>query len=160
MVYWRLQAAPDYSYYAYCVLCMETQIEDSRGITAEMGKRLLKKPDATVDSVLKVRSNILNGIIHAASFVDTNCFVITTNRTFNALFGSLAYESRPRFLESWWGLPFTRNLSRRHYKRHKRWLVSVQKESCHSFRSPLMKTPDMSVETLRVKSQPFRLHSF
>lgn len=98
MFYWRLQAAPDYSYYAYCVLCMETQIEDSRGITAEMGKRLLKKPDATVDSVLKVRSNILNGIIHAAIFVDT---VITTNRTFNAFFGSLAYESRPRFLEPW-----------------------------------------------------------
>lgn len=96
MVYCRLQAAPDYSYYAYCVLCMETQIEDSRGITAEMGKRLLKKPDATVDSVLKVRTSIL---IHAAILVDTNCFVITTNCTFNAFFGSLAYESHPRFLE-------------------------------------------------------------
>lgn len=99
MVYCRLQAAPDYSYYAYCVLCMETQIEDSRGITAEMGKRLLKKPDATVDSVLKVKTSILNGIIHAAILVDTNCFVITTNCTFNAFFGSLAYESHPRFLE-------------------------------------------------------------
>lgn len=49
-----LQATPDYSYYAYCVLCMETQMEQNIGLIVEMSKRLLKKPDATVDAVLKV----------------------------------------------------------------------------------------------------------
>lgn len=85
MLYSRLQATPDYSYYAYCVLCMETQIEDSWGLTTEMGKRLLKKPDATVDSVLKVRSHILNGRIHAVILLDTNYFVSTPNWTINAV---------------------------------------------------------------------------
>nr|XP_058943375.1 ectopic P granules protein 5 homolog [Pocillopora verrucosa] len=52
-VLWEIKASPDYSYYAYCVLCMETQMEENCGLSVEINKRLLNKPDATVDAVLK-----------------------------------------------------------------------------------------------------------
>ena len=34
-------------------------MEENSGLSVEMNKRLLKKPDATVDAVLKVRSILL-----------------------------------------------------------------------------------------------------
>lgn len=34
-------------------------MEENSGLSVEMNKRLLKKPDATVDAVLKVRSTVL-----------------------------------------------------------------------------------------------------
>ncbi|KAJ7394035.1 Ectopic P granules protein 5 [Desmophyllum pertusum] len=52
-VLWDIKATPDYSYYAYCVLCMETQMEEDSGLSVEMSKRLLKHPDDTVDVMLK-----------------------------------------------------------------------------------------------------------
>lgn len=52
-VLWDIKPTPDYSYYAYCVLCIEAQMEQNCGLTIEISKKLLKKPDATVDSVLK-----------------------------------------------------------------------------------------------------------
>ena len=34
-------------------------MEENSGLSAEMNKRLLKKPDATVDAVLKVNRSVL-----------------------------------------------------------------------------------------------------
>ncbi|CAH3172967.1 unnamed protein product, partial [Porites evermanni] len=52
-VLWEIKATPDYSYYAYCVLCMETQMELNSGLSVEISRRLLKHPDSTIDATLK-----------------------------------------------------------------------------------------------------------
>ena len=54
-IFVSLQHDPDYSYYAYCVLCMEDQMEVNAGLRTEMTKRLLKKEGITIDHALKVK---------------------------------------------------------------------------------------------------------
>ena len=49
------QATPDYSYYAYSVLCNETQLEEDSGFSVELSRQLLKKPRATIEAALRVR---------------------------------------------------------------------------------------------------------